>query len=453
MSTDRILLDDEAMRRFIIDGYMVLKPDFPDGFHQRVYDKIETVIEQGGNPGNNLLPRVPELQQVFDHPEVDGALASILGPDYYLHLHRHVHNSPPGHKAQNMHKDSLGNSRFAVDQKRRHHHTRWTMVFYYPQDTSEELGPTAVVPRSQYLNESWPEGGQQIPLCGEAGTIVIVHYDLLHGATPNRGDRTRHMVKFLFTRMSEPEKASWDHGDPHWQPAGDAQDGIWRHLWDWHRGVGDNQSPDADVGLEELARQLRHESEVVALNAAYQLGLRGTEAVPLLLEALQEEEEIVARHAGYAFSRIGPAAVAPLVAAARQGSEQNRARALDALGDMGPAAAEAVAGLLACLQDESAEVRSRAAESLGTVGQGRGDLGGPLGALVRGDQSDLVRRNAALSLARLGPTVPDAVEALVDGMADESHYVRGFSVHALDRIGTPQARTAVLQRLQTMRWD
>ena len=72
------------------------------------------MFEKGGNPGNNLLPKVPDLMQVFNHPVVHGALQSILGHDYYLHLHRHVHDRPPGGKDQKMHKDSLHNSRFAV---------------------------------------------------------------------------------------------------------------------------------------------------------------------------------------------------------------------------------------------------------------------------------------------------------------------------------------------------
>src|SRR5436190_20111962 len=152
------------MRRFIIDGYLVLQPDFPAGFHEKTYHQIEEVVA-GGNPRNNLLPRVPGLQQVFDHPVVHGALWSILGPDYYLHLHRHVHDNPPGSKGQNLHKDSLYNSRFAVDDKRRHHHTRWAMLFYYPQDTPLELGPTAIMPRSRYLNTQPPPGGEELPLC------------------------------------------------------------------------------------------------------------------------------------------------------------------------------------------------------------------------------------------------------------------------------------------------
>lgn len=83
MSASPILLDDAAVRRFIIDGYLVLRPELPGEFHTSVYRHIEEVLAGSGNPRNNLLPRVPELQQVFDHPVVDGALRSILGPEHY----------------------------------------------------------------------------------------------------------------------------------------------------------------------------------------------------------------------------------------------------------------------------------------------------------------------------------------------------------------------------------
>ena len=77
---DSILLDDSRMQSFIADGYAVVKTDLPAEFHQSIYGQIEEVLTAEGNPGNNLLPRIPDLQQVFDQPEVAGALTSILGP-------------------------------------------------------------------------------------------------------------------------------------------------------------------------------------------------------------------------------------------------------------------------------------------------------------------------------------------------------------------------------------
>jgi hypothetical protein len=447
-----LLLDDAAMRRFIMDGYLVLKPEFPSGLDEAIYQRLEKVLA-GGNPGNNLLPRVPELQQVLDHPAVHGALHSILGPDYYLHLHRHVHDNPPGSKGQNLHKDSLYNSRFAVDEKRRHHRTRWLMLFYYPQDTPVELGPTAIMPRSQYLNTQRPPDVEELPLCGEAGTVAIVHYDLLHRGMANTSDKMRYMAKFLFTRMSEPQAPNWNHRDPAWETTDDPQETIWRHLWDWHCGVADTWMPAQDQPVAALADRLYDETEIVGLSAAYELGTRGEEAVPALIEALKEESEAAPRNAAYAFNRIGQPAVPALLRAAKDADPRVRARALDILGDMGLAAADAAPALVDGLQDEADDPRRRAAEALGTAGQGAAESAAPLGAVLQNDPSAEVRRNAALSLARLGPKAAAAVPALAQGMIDENHYVRGFSVYALSRIGTPEATQAVVKHLQTMRWD
>ena len=158
MCADSILLDDSRMQSFIADGYTMVKTDLPADFHQSVYGQIEEVLGAEGNPGNNLLPRIPDLQQVFDHPEVAGALTSILGPGYYLHPHRFCHFNKPGSEGQRLHKDAWS---------RRHHRLRWAMAFYYPQDTPVERGPTGVVPGSHYRNHLDQEDEErQIALSG-----------------------------------------------------------------------------------------------------------------------------------------------------------------------------------------------------------------------------------------------------------------------------------------------
>ena len=62
--------NDEDMRHFIVNGYVTVKPDFPRSFHEQVYQQTKAIFEADGNPGNNLLPRIPEIQEVFDHPVV-----------------------------------------------------------------------------------------------------------------------------------------------------------------------------------------------------------------------------------------------------------------------------------------------------------------------------------------------------------------------------------------------
>ena len=48
---------------------------------------------------------------------------------------------------------------------------------------------------------------------------------------------------------------------------------------------------------------------------------------------------------------------------------------------------------------------------------------------------------------------PAVISALVDGLTDDYHYVRGFSALALEKIGTPAALGAAQSHLQTMRFD
>ena len=95
MSTPERLLDDAGMRDFIVKGYHSFKLDLPPDYHAFTHRRTEEVFAGQGNPGNNLLPLIPELQQVLDHPRVRGTLASILGPEYSTHPHRHCHLNPP----------------------------------------------------------------------------------------------------------------------------------------------------------------------------------------------------------------------------------------------------------------------------------------------------------------------------------------------------------------------
>ena len=242
--TGRILLDDRQMRQFVTRGYLTFHLDLPDAFHrhirERAVDELGRCAAAGiGSPLNNALPRIPELRRVFDHPRIAGALTSILGAGYYLHLHRHMHDNRPGSDAQTIHQDSLFNSRYAVDGNRRHHHCRWAMAFYYPQDTTLDMGPSAVVPCSQYLTEGAELDAEQA-LEGPAGTVTVVHYDLFHRGLANRSGDTRLMIKFLFARMEEPVRPSWNAPQAAWpeDPGEDCRyrQRVWRHQWRWYSG-------------------------------------------------------------------------------------------------------------------------------------------------------------------------------------------------------------------------
>ena len=135
------LLSDWQMQEFIRDGYVTVRTALPDEFHASICRQAEELLGAEPNPGNNLLPRLPALARMLGDPAVHGALTSVLGPGYLLDDHRYCHDNRPGSEPQNMHQDggSQGD-----------HRTRKVLLLYYPQDTPEELGPTGVLPGSQY---------------------------------------------------------------------------------------------------------------------------------------------------------------------------------------------------------------------------------------------------------------------------------------------------------------
>ena len=438
-----ILLTDSQVQAYLTNGYITVQTAHPPAVHQNIHQQIETLFATEGNPGNDILPKVPDLYQILQDPAVDGALQSLLGPSYLIHPHRHCHHNPCGSKGQGMHQDSYEN-----DQNVRHHRTRWTMAFYYPQDVSLDMGPTAILPATQYYNSSEQAYEREdLPLCGRAGTVTIVHYDLWHRAMPNTSDRDRFMVKFLFTRMGEPRAPSWDHRDGTWQAEGtDPPTELCRRAWDWMRGTDGTIAPTA-VSLDELRRALEAEAEAERLRTVYALAARGEEAMPILLNALRGEAKVRLKanlanahtnpsqlDAVFALSAVGRPAVPHLVELLDENDWWLRAAAADVLGDLGTTASDTVPHLTRVLDDEAEWVRRNAVEALGNIGPAAAEAVPALSRRLQ-DSESWIRHNAALALAKIGPTATEAVPALRKNIDDEDRYARANAAVALERIG------------------
>jgi len=436
--SDLTLLDDRQVQAFLRDGYITLDAGPPADFHARLHDRITQVFDSEGNPGNDILPRVPDLHQVLEWPTVAGALTSLLGPRYLLHPHRHCHLNPAGSDGQRMHQDS-----YEADQNVRHHRVRWLMAFYYPQDVDAGRGPSSIVPATQYLTADDQHGSPtELPFVGRAGSVTIVHYDLWHRAMANVGQRDRFMVKFLFTRMSEPRTASWRHEGGGWNPTGGADDALCAHLWDWLRGVGTAIRPPSESPAAELARRLTAREEIDRCDAAYRLGAMGEAAVPTLIDALRREgasrveanlershTNPVQFEAAYGLTAAGAASVPALNGLLSDEAWWLRASAADILGDIGLEASGSVGALTDALTDESDWVRRNTVEALGNIGHEAAAANGSL-ARCLSDTSVEVRHNAALALGKTGGGNQGALEK---AGADENLYVRELSATALAR--------------------
>lgn len=475
MSIDqKYLLSDEAMRGFIVNGYVQVQAEFSTGLHQNIYQQIEDVFAKEGNPGNNLLPRIPDIQRVFDHPAVVGALTSLLGPGYVMHPHRYCHLNQPGSGGQGWHKDD-----YVFDNNVRHPRFRWVMAFYYPQDVTQDMGPTGILPRMQYSNtisDTNPERTveQELPLCGPAGTVSLVNFDVWHRATPNRSEKKRHMLKFQFTRMAEPQAATWHNENPTWHPVdSDPNPAVSRHVWDWlsangrSDSNGSGSSPETSALMAILSDTAATES--TRLDAAYRFCEIGAPAVTPLMERLREESEAFAEtniertpanvqggnpaelFSAHALSSVGAPAVQALTEALREKHWSTRAAAADVLGNIGPAVRDGTQAMIEALRDENVWVRRNAVEALGNLAPATPDAV-PAVIATLSDADERVRRNAAVTLAKMGQPANEAIPALMNCLNDEGRYVRYYATVALRRITTPEAQQALWNAMLTSRW-
>lgn len=512
------LFDDEAMQRFIVEGYVKLKSNLPRDFHARMFDALETLDEGGPHGHNNLLPCVPELRVLLDEPVVAGALTSILGPDYYLHFHRHDHVNFPD-SAQPLHKDGDNHTHYAIDGLRRHHVTRYAMLLYYPQDTPMASGPTGIVPRSQYIprrhlealrqehhyhirkireelkhefgepiddpagqrvmrqryetkeqelrqahptlfdamrQAEVPWESQKIPLVGDAGTVSIVHFDIVHGRfSANTSGRPRHMVKFLFTRNEEPREPSWNHSGTSWQIEPEAPEApAWEYVWNWHKGT---PAASGGIALTDSTNNVRSDDDRLALGAAYTLGAQRKSLATL--DALFFGDDVGLRTmAAYGLSRAGATALPMLLDQLGTADASLAIRIIDVLGDIGPRAISAAETLVGFANHAEPAVRRYALESLGLVISHNATIDETfLDALSAGlvDEDAIARRNATFAIARLGERAnhPEIVGHVTNNLDHWHHHVRGWSIEALLRLEDPQATKAALSYLSAARWD
>ena len=369
--------DDAKMKQFLSQGYMVVPVDDLDrDFHETIYTKAKTLYraEDGGGVdfGNNVFPAVPDLGAVYQAPAVVGAISSVLGENYVMHPHRHLHSTSLGTRNdQNFHMDSYWGMT-----RTRHHAPRWVMALYYPHDVVLESGPTGIVPFSQYYEmpdqregvgpaHSSEDFGERdaaidetvksldpafngLPVCVPGGSVVMMAYDVYHRGCRRRDDVAdwRAMLKFQFVATGSRFEPSWNH-DPSDDGAfavPEMMDGRHSVVWDSMLDFCSNRIDDALVtplpadlpqtAAEACAMMHSGAMEADRMGAAYTLarmvrggagGIESDAALKLLVETMasSEGEEVkplgqqwkddVRRATMYGLSACGARAVPSLV--------------------------------------------------------------------------------------------------------------------------------------------
>jgi HEAT repeat protein len=215
--------------------------------------------------------------------------------------------------------------------------------------------------------------------------------------------------------------------------------------WDWdvREAAARALKQIGDSAVPGLLDALRHQEWSVRRGAAEALREIGDPAaVPGLVDSLRDDDSLVRRASAEALGWIrDTAAVNGLLKVLRDEDWRVRRAAARALWQIG---APAVPGLIEAVRDASVDVRSSAAEALGAIGDASA-VAGLVEALQ--DVDALVRRSAAEALGwiRDPAAVPGLIERLddIDKPRWEEERVCDMAAQSLERIGTPEALTAV----------
>ncbi len=135
------------MQDFASRGIVVLAPEslgIPSEIHARVYKK-EKAAYQASQP---VTPAsIPEVLDVLHAPGLIAACNQLVGDNWAIVPFTHNASFASGPRDQHWHKDDNAplNAR-----KQRHHQAVQIEMLYYPQAVREDMGPTAIIPYSQY---------------------------------------------------------------------------------------------------------------------------------------------------------------------------------------------------------------------------------------------------------------------------------------------------------------
>ncbi len=377
-----VLLDDAAVKRFLVDGMLALPlTDLPVGFHRELQRSSRVGYERlqdAGLEDRYVYNELPAMSEVLASPLTRGALVSLLGPGYVQHPHRSMHVQ--GEIEDGM--PRLGDGGWHKDGHHvpmRHHFPRWIIGFYYPFPCTMDMGPTGVIPGSHWLSVgTYNDGGwsgepadpdtvlpddivaahdmklrasaaalypgavERKTAVGdladpEYGTLFLLNFGILHRrCTRLPGSLWRNMFKLQFFRTAAPTSPSWDHDGAHEdsQPfahtdASPEQQAVYEAAWSWMKG--DSVPPPT---VNHLAAPPRLEADLLGdlehkrVASAYSLGRHAAggdaSALDMLEAALCGEGDDASRSAMYGCGGAGDMAVPMLcraLARARRASD------------------------------------------------------------------------------------------------------------------------------------
>jgi hypothetical protein len=196
-------LRDRQVLEFCQTGFLVLEGVVPEAINRRAFDYLGTKTHY---EPTEILCEEWFIENVILNPAAAGAIRSLLGRGFHLPVLMSNHRvQAPAPAVGGWHVD--GNSKFGPE-------LNYLQVFYYPQDTPLEFGPTELLPGSHHVFMQQRAMGHLGSLRGvyrsaaAAGTIFITAYQIWHRRGSATGHGTRNLLKYFYWR-TEPPKRDW----------------------------------------------------------------------------------------------------------------------------------------------------------------------------------------------------------------------------------------------------
>ncbi len=245
-------LTDAQVLQFCRDGFLLLKGVVSQETNERTCAWLDgdlppnpSYIPAGRTAANLEAMRTTNeptaimLEDWFTHGvllnrELGGALRSLLGRNVGLPVLISQHRVECPGEAQGWHYDAdhvIGPE------------VNYLEVFYFPQDTPEELGPTEVVAGSHLWPISRDVSEPGLPLAGPAGTIGIHMQSIIHRKGPSTATGVRRMLKYSYWRTVPPQRDWIVEPDFEFETAAYGGHRVARyvaHMMFWLAGRGDD---------------------------------------------------------------------------------------------------------------------------------------------------------------------------------------------------------------------
>ena len=129
------LLNSKQMANFVTDGYLRFDELVSKERNQAAQQEFENRTVEGGQAGKPLSQAWSDksaIRKIFDLPEIQGLIHSLVGPDpLYDHQATHIVN-PQNQTGQIWHADAIIDTRMHFD----------IQFMYFSHDTPRDMGGT-----------------------------------------------------------------------------------------------------------------------------------------------------------------------------------------------------------------------------------------------------------------------------------------------------------------------